>query len=847
MSVVAEMLIAAKITPPPADASLLWSPLLARLPGMPRLALQAPAGYGKTALAAHYFHSYQGRKLWLSLDSSDDHWPRLLAHVALALGLKDPEQCSEAMVALALTKGEPGLWVVDQLEQLSADSSHQLLLRLAAQWQGTLVVTSRPGGLLPRWLVAEPSRWWRWGSSELRLDNERALAVCRRVNGSIDEATVARLNSYFDGWPALWRLWLQQPLAGEDVAHWSGPLRDYLLATWLSSVTPAVHQLVLQLAVFDWFDEALAAAVSDQPFIRQLLAELRQLGMVRSRHAGGSDLELPPFLRDAMRHDASLVAPDALLASHQRALEALMARDQWLEAAHQALATSDRSLLLSTLRRIGWRLYHQAAFLVLRQMFDHVGRQFWQAEGELVLLQGWLVVEGERDCARAHRQLSELLPQLQGQQEWPQLQPRFAVLQGEIAYQFDQFDEALALTASCQSAALTAHDRIALGYTRAMAALGLGQLDEAEHALTALARAADAEQQHHHSLWVLQRQALVAVHRQQWGAARSALAAAEHCAGRHRLNDDAALDSLWRAKAELAQLFGDWPTAANAIARGSQRELPMGEYWELPYRALTLVQSLAASETVQVGQLATKLQQQLAQHIYCQQWQLRARQALLMSAAARGDLPQLAALAQELPFSEVDTRLVAVHQSLLAAWCGWHLGAVPDGVAKLAVAADAKGLRWLGWRLRFVLVVADGPDEPPAEVVTALAEGYLWDWLLAGAAALPLWEKWLTGKQLAANDDAHATLLRVIAWCSSSPDVGSQGDLPCPDERLTDAEWRVLQLIGRGYRNEQIAARLFIAPSTVKSHINHLYAKLDLHSRVEARALANQWLQRQPG
>ena len=60
------------------------------------LLISGEAGIGKTALAAHYHRQFAGPKLWLSLDSSDNHAPRLLAHLALALGIKEPEGRSES-------------------------------------------------------------------------------------------------------------------------------------------------------------------------------------------------------------------------------------------------------------------------------------------------------------------------------------------------------------------------------------------------------------------------------------------------------------------------------------------------------------------------------------------------------------------------------------------------------------------------------------------------------------------------------------------------------------------------------------------------------------------------------
>jgi DNA-binding NarL/FixJ family response regulator len=55
---------------------------------------------------------------------------------------------------------------------------------------------------------------------------------------------------------------------------------------------------------------------------------------------------------------------------------------------------------------------------------------------------------------------------------------------------------------------------------------------------------------------------------------------------------------------------------------------------------------------------------------------------------------------------------------------------------------------------------------------------------------------------------------------------------------LTEREVDVLRLIGRGTSNTEIAEQLFISEGTVKSHIGHIFTKLDLRDRAAAIVFA---------
>jgi DNA-binding CsgD family transcriptional regulator len=53
---------------------------------------------------------------------------------------------------------------------------------------------------------------------------------------------------------------------------------------------------------------------------------------------------------------------------------------------------------------------------------------------------------------------------------------------------------------------------------------------------------------------------------------------------------------------------------------------------------------------------------------------------------------------------------------------------------------------------------------------------------------------------------------------------------------LTPTELDVVRLVAEGLTNPEIGRRLFIAPGTVKTHLAHVFAKLDVANRAALAA-----------
>ncbi len=84
---------------------------------------------------------------------------------------------------------------------------------------------------------------------------------------------------------------------------------------------------------------------------------------------------------------------------------------------------------------------------------------------------------------------------------------------------------------------------------------------------------------------------------------------------------------------------------------------------------------------------------------------------------------------------------------------------------------------------------------------------------------------------------ADATTPSSATGACSSPDDSSPAAAQAVSS-LTGRERDVLELIAAGLSNREIAQRLFISEATVKTHINNLFAKLDLRDRAHAMRFA---------
>jgi PAS domain S-box-containing protein len=204
-----------------------------------------------------------------------------------------------------------------------------------------------------------------------------------------------------------------------------------------------------------------------------------------------------------------------------------------------------------------------------------------------------------------------------------------------------------------------------------------------------------------------------------------------------------------------------------------------------------------------------------------------------------GALRMLRGLAEPLAF-EVGTLWLARGDALVAA-AVWHATSRDlarfGHVTRHARLGRVEELPGQAWSTREPVGTAGAPEPPPRTTRenAAAAAG------LRAAVALPV----VSGAEVLAVVELHARIRVGLSdrlmrsFVGIGHELGEffshrRGEFESP--ALTARQLEVLQLAADGRSGPQIAERLFVSPSTVKTHFKHIFAKLEAPDRASAVA-----------
>jgi DNA-binding NarL/FixJ family response regulator len=150
---------------------------------------------------------------------------------------------------------------------------------------------------------------------------------------------------------------------------------------------------------------------------------------------------------------------------------------------------------------------------------------------------------------------------------------------------------------------------------------------------------------------------------------------------------------------------------------------------------------------------------------------------------------------------------------------------LPDGSGLEIVRAVARA----DWECEAIVISIFGEERNVVEAIQAGARGYVLKFEALDRAVEVVRTVLDGGSPISPQVARH-----LLAMVGQAPVVQagvSHGD-------LTPREREILALIARGYKRDEVATRLDISVSTVGTHINAIYRKLEVRSNIEAVAIA---------
>jgi ATP/maltotriose-dependent transcriptional regulator MalT len=363
----------AKITKPTLGRALARPRLFERLDAATRehpiTWIGAPAGSGKTVLAATWLQARRRPCLWYQLDARDADPAAFFYFVRAAaarlaprkretLPLLTPEYAhgldSYARSFFEQLSGwlRPGTVIVlDDFQELPEDAPLQQLMpaALSALPDGIRVIVAsrvQPPAAFAR-LVAH-QRVSRLGSDELALSGEEGRDLARLQRRDLCAADADAVWRQTDGWLAGTVLLLEQKEAGicdraqPDPAA-PGAIFEYFTAELFDRATPRIRRFLLETALLPRVTLPAAAALTGEASAPEILAELVRRNLFTVRLAGADPCyRYHPLFREFLVSRARAAhPPDAWRALLRRASEVLAGERAFSDAAQLMIEAED--------------------------------------------------------------------------------------------------------------------------------------------------------------------------------------------------------------------------------------------------------------------------------------------------------------------------------------------------------------------------------------------------------------------------------------------------------------------------------------------------------------------------
>jgi LuxR family maltose regulon positive regulatory protein len=810
------------------------------------IVLVAPAGYGKTTLARQWFTGHKRKAVWFRAG------PASTDVAALALGLA---QAAEEVFEGAATRLQEHLrtshspnseviriadilvddlahwpedvWmVIDDYQHLAHEpTAEQLIDAVVARGTVPLFVTSR---VRPSWVSAKRLLYGEvaeFGRNILAMTHEEAA---RAVPPKMDPGVLAGLVALAEGWPAVIGLasLIQSPklLADDEIPE---ALHSYFAEELYQELSAELQWSLVQLSLAATIDVELAQLLFG-PNGRLVLEEAFDRGFL---NRDGETYDLHPLLRQFLRSKMAEADSRTRASTVETIAYADLEKSNWDEAFALASEFSLGELLNALFGRALDDLLSKGRLATLERWLEEAHRLIPSAdvaalaEVELAFRKGrWPEAEDRA------RHLAIRLPRQHS------LASRALFRAAQVAQLDDRPADALELLSEARARSTTSADLRRTLWSRFITLTDLEEPRQAAQALKEFESLAPESVED--KIRLSQGPIHLAV---RWGGVRQAL-------DRHR----STLDLLERTADPVVRsgFLQSYGTALNLAARYADacaladRQIADARRFGLDWVGTHALEMKALAQIglrdFQGAQAALRTAWQLAEAADDFHAQINARALLARIPLAQGapgkalELLDLTASRSVGPGMEGEVRSMRA----LALACR---GAVEEAEAEIEASEsitthlEARGLRAFAKALAADRRGDVGGRNKQLELalIDAQVAGNADSFVVAYRLA-PNLLKVIVGTGLALSDFLLHPLSTYDPRLAEKAGLNQRAIGIRPASLLTDREEEVLDLLRQGMSNREIAQTLWIAQSTAKVHVRHIFEKLGVRSRTEA-------------
>jgi LuxR family maltose regulon positive regulatory protein len=843
--------------------------------------LSAPAGFGKTTLLSAWVAGSQLPVAWVSLDQEDNAPPRFLTYLIAALqtirkgvgqgllgALRSPQPppLNSVLVALAneisaLDRG--WILVLDDYHVIESAQTHRLLnaLLYALPSQMHLVISTRTDPPLPLARFRARGELLELRQADLRFTREEVGAFLDRVADlSLSPDDVDALTARTEGWVAGLQLAALSMQQRDDpsgfVRAFTGSHRfviDYLAGEVFAQQGPDLQAFLLQTAILDRMTAPLCEAVCSG------FAETHS-----NRQDGQSTLEMLErenvfvvpldddrrwyryhhLFRDMLRQRLLRTVEGPRVATlHLRASRWFEEEGFVVSAVDHAIAAADLSRATALIDDHAGRLWATGEQATLLRWLDTLPAEGLRARPQLCIIYALvLFAAGRSDESATFLDAAQQALDTPSDREQISLRGVLDAARAFVAFSRGDLPEIVRFSRRALDR-LPQDDllwRSIATYTLGLAQRLSGDLPAAERTLEDAVRLGTATDNHYVALVARLNLARLQAQR---GHLRRADEMLRHAIGAAEAMGMDQLPVTGLLSIELGSILVEWNALDEAVAlleKGAELIARGEDVTAMQMGHAFMARALFAQGDVDGVQDLVRRMEYLAEETamsgWIQYWIVALRLRVYL---ARDDLASAARLAEEIGLS-IDEAPTYVREMAYSPLIQLYIAqgrpeATMGLLARLLQAAEDAG-RW--GRVIATLALRASALTVQGDVDAALAD-------LARALSLAEAEGYV--RVFVEQGPAMAHLLRRAATRGVAPEVASrllaEFDLATEDaypeeqpliEPLSERELEVLRFLETDLTMEEIGQELFIARSTVRSHVKSVYGKMNVHSRRDA-------------